>query len=179
MFTADRSVLLVIDVQGKLASLMYERDRVVKNIQAMIKAAQILDIPILWTEQAPEKLGPTIDEIASLLHYLKPIPKKAFSCYLEKTFVSALRKTKRNQAIVAGIEAHVCVYQTVVDLVAQKYEIQVVTDAVSSRTKENKDLALERIRSAGATLTAAEMIICELLRTSEHKNFKEVLNLIK
>lgn len=179
MYTADQSVLIVIDIQGKLAALAYDKEKTYKNIQALIKAAQILDIPILWTEQAPEKIGPTIEEIASLLHYLKPIRKKAFSCYLEKTFIDALKKINRKQIIVAGIETHVCVYQTVADLAAQKYTVQVVADAVSSRTKENKDLALERIRSTGATLTATEMVICELLRTSEHPRFKEVLSLIK
>ena len=179
MFKIDNSALVVIDIQGKLATLVHEKERTYKNVQALIKAAQILDIPILWTEQVPEKIGPTIEEIASLLHYLKPIHKKTFSCYLEKAFADALRKTNRKQIIICGIETHVCVYQTVADLVAQNFEVQVVADAVSSRTKENKDLALERIRATGATLTAAEMIMCELLRSSEHPRFKEVLSLIK
>ncbi len=179
MFTTDRSVLLVIDVQGKLAQLMYERDRVVRNIQAMIKAAQILDIPILWTEQVPEKIGPTIDEIASLLHYLKPIRKKIFSCYLEKAFADAFKKINRRQVIICGIETHVCVYQTVADLAGHKFDVQVVADAVSSRTKENRELGLAHIRGIGAALTCTEMIICELLRTSEHPKFKDVLSLIK
>lgn len=179
MFTIDKSVLVVIDIQGKLAQLAHDKERTYKHVQALIKAAQALDIPILWTEQVPEKIGPTIDEVASLLHYLKPIRKLTFSCYLEKAFVDTLKKIGRKQVIICGIETHVCVYQTVADLVAQKYEVQVVVDAVSSRAKENKDWALERIRSTGATLTATEMIICELLRTSEHPRFKEVLSLIK
>ena len=89
------------------------------------------------------------------------------------------KKIKRKQIIIVGIETHVCVYQTVCDLVESKYEVQVVADAVSSRTQENKELALERIKAVGATLTSTEMIICELLRTTEHKKFKDILSLIK
>ena len=179
MFKIEESVLLVIDVQGKLATIMYERDKVLHNLQAMIKAAQILGIPIFWTEQVPEKIGPTIPEIAGLLNNIQPIKKASFSCCLNKQFQEALKKIKRKQLIIVGIEAHVCVYQTVCDLIEAKYDVQVVADAVSSRTQENKELALERIKAVGATLTSVEMIICELLRTTEHKKFKDILSLIK
>ena len=179
MFTPQESVLLVIDVQGKLAHLMFEKEKLFKNIQALIRMASFLEIPIFYTEQVPEKIGPTIPEIANHLHNLSPIRKASFSCFLEENFLKKLKSYQRHQIIVCGIETHVCVYQTAADLLEDKYEVQVVTDAVSSRTEENKKAALERLKSFGAQLTSMEMLACELLRTSEHKKFKEVLGLIK
>ena len=179
MFKANSAVLVVIDVQGKLASLMFERERTVKNIQGMIQIAQILDIPILWTEQVPEKIGSTSEEITAYLHYLKPISKNTFSCCGEEKFMRVLEKLKRKQVIIAGIEAHVCVHQTVADLLERKYAVEVVADAVSSRTEANRSFGLERMKQLGAGLTCTEMIACELLEKAEGVKFKEVLKLIK
>ncbi len=172
-------MLIIIDVQGKLASFMHERERTIKNIQAMIQIAQVLDIPILWTEQSPQKIGATIPEIASHLHYLKPIKKISFSCCQEKNFMAVLTKLKRKQILIAGIETHVCVYQTAADLLAGKYEVQVIADAVSSRTAENRIYGLDRIKQIGAGVTCTEMIACELLGKAQGETFKAVLNLIK
>lgn len=179
MFSADHSLLLVIDVQGKLAQIMHERDRVYRNLIALIKAAKILNVPIIHTEQAPEKIGPTVSEIAQHLTNLTPIKKTSFSCCGSTEFLHELTKFNKQQIIVAGIETHVCVYQTVVDLMERKYRVQLVADAVSSRTRENKEIALERIKSSGIPLSSTEMIICELLKTAEHKNFKDIMSLIK
>ncbi len=179
MFKPETSVLLVIDVQGTLAHRMHEKEKLFKNLTSIIKAASILDIPVLWTEQAPQKIGATVSEIADLLTGLQPIAKTSFSCLKEPVFLAALRKLKRRQVIVLGIETHVCVYQTVADLVDGKYSVQVVTDAVSSRTAENKAHGLERIKATGAVLTCVEMIACELLGKAEGPKFKEILQLIK
>src|SRR3989338_834136 len=107
MFNRDQAVLLVIDVQGKLASLMHEKEILFKNIQAMIKGAQIFGIPILWTEQVPEKIGNTIPEIAKLLKDQQPIEKESFSCVPNKRFMEALLALNRKQIVVTGIETHV------------------------------------------------------------------------
>ena len=179
MFNRDQAVLLVIDVQGKLASLMHEKEILFKNIQAMIKGAQIFGIPILWTEQVPEKIGNTIPEIAKLLKDQQPIEKESFSCVPNKRFMEALLALNRKQIVVTGIETHVCVYQTAADLISQGYQLQVVCDAVSSRSSENKRIALERLKQLGAQMTCAEMILCELLKTTEDKKFKEILGLMK
>ena len=179
LLTPSESVLLVIDVQGKLAYLMHERDMLFKHMQALIKAAKILSIPIFYTEQVPEKIGSTIPEIKNLLVDEKPIHKTAFSCYLEPKFVKALKETKRKNVIVIGIETHVCVFQTVADLVYHKYNVNVVADAVSSRTGLNKTIAIDRMREMGVTITATEMIATELLRDSTHPHFKEILSLIR
>ena len=179
MFLPSKSLLLIIDVQGNLAYRMYEKESLFKNLQALIQAARILEIPILLTEQAPEKIGVTIPEISQSLQGITPIKKTSFSCWLSENFKKQLKSFRRRQIIVAGIETHVCVYQTVHDLLEAKYDIQVVADAVSSRTLENKSLALDRIKSLGAMTTSTEMVICELLRTSAHPKFKDVLKLIK
>ncbi len=179
MFSADNSVLLVIDVQGRLAYLMQEKEKLFKHIQALLKAAQLLNIPILLTEQVPDKIGKTIPEIAEVIPKIKPITKVSFSACLEKSFMNELRSLKRKQIIVAGIETHVCVHQTVADLIELKYDVQVVGDAVSSRSAENIRIALERIKSDGAVLTSTEMIATELIRSSAHPKFKEILGLIR
>ncbi len=180
IFTANQSVLLVIDVQGKLAELMHDRDQVVARIQKLINVAQILDVPVILTEQAPDKIGKTLPEIASALFKYLPIKKLSFSCWQNEEFQETLGGMKmRRQIVICGIETHVCVYQTAVDLLGQGFHVQVVVDAVSSRTKENKEIALERLKDFGVGLTCTEMIICELLRTAEHKKFKEIMALIK
>lgn len=179
MFTIENSILLIIDVQGKLAPLMHDKERVIRHIQGLIQAAQHLAIPIIFTEQVPEKIGPTIPELTRLLHHHKPIVKTAFSCCGEKEFTEHLRQINRHQVIVTGIETHVCVCQTVSDLLAMDYHVQAVADAVSSRALENKAIGLRRMESLGAVITSAEMIITELIRTSRHPKFKEILGLIK
>src|SRR3989338_3732585 len=168
MFSPEESVLLIIDVQGKLAQLMYRKEEMFLNLTRLVQAVDQLDIPILYTEQVSEKLGSTIPAITDLLKKVQPIPKASLSCWGEEKFVQALRRLQRSLIIVAGIETHICVYQTVVDLIGQKYDVQVVCDAVSSRTVENKQIGLERIRLAGGVMTSTEMILCEFLKTARH-----------
>ena len=176
----DNSVLLVVDVQGKLAMLMHEHEQLLANIQRLIKSAQVLEIPILWSEQAPDKIGATIDPIRQLLFPLvKPIVKRSFSCYASAEFREALKKTGRGQVLVTGIETHVCVYQTARDLHRHGYHVQVAADAVSSRTQPNKDLAIARMREEGLVITSAEMALCEWLGSADHPRFKETMINIK
>ena len=179
MFSIETTVLLIIDVQGKLAALMDGKKDLFRRLQSLIKAAQILQIPILHTEQAPDKIGRTIPEISNLLSHQRPIEKLSFSCWGNPEFVGAVKKLKRKQILIAGIEAHVCVYQTAVDLKAAGFAVMVAADAVSSRSRRNTELALERMKELGIRLTSTEMIICELIRSAEHKNFREIMGLIK
>ncbi len=179
MIDAKNTVLLVIDIQGRLASLMFERDQVVRNIQAMIKGAKILEIPIIWTEQMPQKIGQTIPEVANLLSDIQPIEKESFSCWPNKRFQETLAATGRKHILIIGIETHVCIYQTVADLLTHKYDVHVIADAVSSRTQNNKAAGLEKIKRLNAQITCVEMILCEMLQTAEHPKFKDILNLMK
>jgi nicotinamidase-related amidase len=178
-FSPEKSVLLIIDVQGNLAYKMHEKDKLFHNLTGLIKAAQILEIPVVYTEEAPEKIGKTVPEMAHLLGGVPHFSKDTFSCCGEPAFFTHLKSFKRKQVIVAGIETHVCVFQTALDLVKNKYDVQVVGDAVSSRMEQNKEIALARLRQESVTITCVEMLVMELLRTSQHEKFRDVLRLIK
>lgn len=179
MFSPERSALLIIDVQTKLAERMDRKDEFLANIRVLIQAAQALKIPVLWTEQVPAKLGPTVPALRQMFKKVMPIAKTAFSCCGEKAFLERLTQLKRSQMILAGIETHVCVYQTAFDLRKAGYEIQVVADAVASRTAQNKKIGLERMLAFGTAVTSTEMVVFELLKTAAHPQFKKIARLIK
>ena len=179
MFFPEQSLLLVIDVQGKLFELTHHRAQLSHTIPKLIQAAQILEVPIIHTEQAPEKIGKTVEPIASLLSDHKPVLKRSFSCCRNPEFTEILSLHNRHQIVVIGIETHVCVYQTVSDLVEKGFDVQVVTDAVSSRHEHCVEMGLERMKEAGAKMTCAEMIICEWMKSADHPKFRDVMKLIK
>ena len=171
--------LAVVDVQGKLAQLMHGKDALFKNIQVLVQAANILDMPILWCQQVPDALGPTVPEIARLLTDIEPINKSVFSCCGTEQFIGKLNESSRNQVLLCGIEAHICVYQTAADLLVKGFDVSVVADAVSSRTLDNKQIAMSRFTAEGASVTSVEMALFELLRTAEHPKFRQIAKLIK
>ena len=179
MLAVENTVLIIIDVQGKLAQLTHQKEALFENVRKMIRGAQVLGIPIVWAEQNPRHLGPTVPEVAELLTGIEPIAKLSFSCCGEERFVRALDETGRKQVLVAGIEAHVCVYQTAADLVARGYQVQVVADAVSSRTPENKAIGLAKATEAGASVTSTETALFELLREAKGDRFKAILKIVK
>ena len=179
MLTIENSALVIIDVQGKLAQLMHNREALFRNLQILVKGAQALAVPILWLEQYPAGLGPTIPEVASLLSAQKPIAKMSFSGCGCPEFRQALQTAGRPRMMLAGIETHVCVYQTALDLLTAGYRVEVVADAVSSRAVENRQVGLDRMRAAGAGITCVETVLFELLRTAEAPKFREVARLLK
>lgn len=179
MLTTDRVALVLIDIQGKLAQLMHARDALFDRLQRLVKGARALSLPILWLEQYPQGLGPTVPEVATLLPDLKPVAKTCFSAYGSEAFRSQLAETGRSQMLLAGIEAHVCVYQTAVDLLAAGFEVEVIGDAVSSRTAADAELGRQRMRDAGARLSGVEMALFELLRTAEAPAFREIAKIVK
>src|SRR3972149_2232226 len=136
MLSTETATLIIVDVQEKLFRVIYQKEKLADNLQRLIKGIQVLKVPIIATEQYPRGLGPTISEVAQLLN-VQPIPKLSFSCCGNEDFLKTLKALGRKQVLVAGIESHVCVYQTVADLAGSGYEVHVVTDAVSSRTPEN------------------------------------------
>lgn len=179
MLDIKECCLIVVDVQGKLAQLMHARDTLFKNIRILIQAAKILNIPVLWCQQCPAALGPTVPEIAELFTDEQPINKSTFSCCGEESFNVSLNELKRNQVLLCGIETHVCICQTAVDLLGKGFDISVIADAVSSRTSENKQIALNRMGAEGAKISSTEMALFELLRTAEHPQFRQIAKLIK
>jgi nicotinamidase-related amidase len=179
MLDIHKCCLAVVDVQGKLAQLMHGKDALFKNIQVLIQAANILDIPILWCQQAPDALGSTVPEIAQLLTDIEPINKSVFSCCGADPFISKLNESSRNQVLLCGIETHVCIYQTAVDLLRKGFDVNVIADAVSSRTPQNKQIAIDRMAAEGASISSVEMALFELLKTAEHPKFRQIAKLIK
>lgn len=179
MISPEETALIVVDVQGKLANIVHESEFVVNQMEALIKGAQILDVPIIWMEQYPEGLGPTTDQLKGHLEEEKYVTKRTFSACLEEQFMEVIEEVGRKSFLVLGIEAHVCVYQTVRDLLQKEYDVEIVLDAVSSRTETNRKIGIEKMRSLGATITSTEMALFELMKTSKHPRFKEVISLIK
>jgi nicotinamidase-related amidase len=179
MLTPDKTGLVVIDVQGKLAQVMHNREFLVENLKKLIKGVRVLNIPILWLEQNPAGLGPTLPEIAELMPDITPIGKMSFSACGNPAFMEALEAADRTQLLLVGIEAHICVYQTAIDLLKRSYEVQVVADAVSSRTAENREIALMKMRDSGVGLTSVEMALFELLGVAEGRQFKEIAKIVK
>jgi nicotinamidase-related amidase len=171
--------LVVVDVQGKLARSMFDKDHLFDNIQILVKTAKILDIPVVWCQQRPEALGPTVPQIAELLTESRPVDKSSFSCCGQDIFNTKLRALGRQQVLLCGIEAHVCIYQTTVDLLRRAYTVDIIADAISSRTLENKQLAIQRMSDEGAHINSTEMALFELLRTAEHTKFRQITKLIK
>lgn len=178
-FTIDKSCLLVIDVQGRLADMMYKKKHLFNHIITMIDAAKILEMPIYWFEQYPKGLGPTKPEIKELLTDSTYHEKITFSACGAGDFMGPLKASDRNQCIVTGIETHVCVCQTVMDLLVNGFEVKVNQQAVSSRVKSNKKLGLHNMEKSGANITSTEMILFELMETAKHQKFRQISQLLK
>jgi nicotinamidase-related amidase len=179
MLKPENTVLVMIDMQGKLWNVMYEKEALLENAQKLAKGVQLLGVPVILTEQNPKGLGPTLPELMQYLPEIKPLPKLSFSCCQDKSFHQSIAALKRKQVLICGIEAHICVYQTALELLSSGYEVQVVADVVSSRAVRNRDITLSRLQSEGAKLTVSEMAIYELMQTAESPLFKEMLKVIK
>lgn len=186
MLDPDHAVLVLVDIQEKLTRVMHEREALVTRLCQLTACAKALGVPIIAMEQLPDKMGPTIPELRELLAGVtEPIPKATFSCAASPEFREALAASGRRQVLLAGIETHVCVYQTAMEL-ADDYEVQLVTDAVSSRTAQNKAAALTRLRQAAQgssprhiAMTTVEMAVFEMLHTAEHPAFRDILRILK
>ena len=179
MLKIENTAVTLIDVQGKLAGLMHEKDELFRNLEILIRGAEALELPILWLEQYPQRLGPTVPVIAQLLGDRKPIEKTCFSAWGSDEFRQQLQDSGRRQLLLAGIETHICVYQTARHLLAEDYHVEVVGDAVSSRTAHSKALGLEKMTRAGAQVTSVEMALFELLEAAGTPQFKTIARLVK
>jgi len=179
MLNNDNTILVIIDVQGKLATLMYQKEELYDNLIKITRGARTLDLPIIWNEQIPDKLGPTIPEIADILQDMKPLAKTTFSCCGNSNFQTMLENSGRKQVLLVGIETHVCVYQTAMDLLQTGYEVYLVADAVSSRTLENKQIGIRAMKDAGAKITSVEMALFEMLKAAHGDKFKQVIKIVK
>ncbi|MDF2154247.1 isochorismatase family protein [Vibrio sp. CAU 1672] len=180
MLSKQTTGLVVVDVQGKLATLMHESECLIANTTKLVKGAQALGLPILWLEQNAERLGPTVADVRKpLAENLSPINKFTFDGCKDEGFKAALENTQVDSWLVCGIEAHICVYQTAMHLSTLGYQVELVTDCVSSRTAANKALALDKLQANGIGLTGLEMCLYELVEDCRAAEFKAILALIK
>ena len=179
MLAVENTLLLVIDVQEKLLRVMFEKETLISNLLKLIKGCSLLEVPIIITEQNPSGLGTTVRDLLDLVPKVEPVSKFSFSCCTESGFNEKLKSAGRRQILVCGIESHICVYQTSMDLISTGNDVHLVTDCVSSRTPENKEFALRRMVSENIKLTGVEMALFELLRSSKSPHFKAVSALIK
>jgi nicotinamidase-related amidase len=170
----NRSALVIIDVQERLFPRVYEHARVLARMDLLIYAAKLLQIPLLLTEQYPNGLGNTIEEIRKALPEVLPLTKMDFSCVPAPGFKERLSSLGRDQVVLAGIETHVCVAQTALDLSSQGQKVFVVADATASRRPLDAQIALQRLDRSGLTVTTAEAVFFEWLRRAGTKEFKEI-----
>lgn len=173
------SGLLVIDFQERLLPAMSEPQRVAQNAARLIQGAALLNLPIWVTEQYRKGLGPTVPEIASLINGFSPFQKLDFSACGAAGWLDALRARQVTDVLLCGIEAHVCVSQTALDLLDEGFRVFVAADAISSRTPENHRIGTERMRDAGAVIVSTEMALLEWLQRAGTEQFKKLLPLIK
>ncbi|MHB1341721.1 MAG: isochorismatase family protein [Coriobacteriia bacterium] len=172
------AVLVVIDMQTALAAAMSRKTEVVAATAMLMRAAGVLGIPVITTRQYPEGLGEIVPALADLAHSTA-VDKLTFDCMADEGFVSALAGTGKRQVVVCGMEAHICVAQTTLGLLAAGFDAHVVADAVCSRRDLDRDVAFERLRSAGARVTTAEAVVYEALGAAGTGEFKAVLALVK
>lgn len=174
----EHTALLVIDVQERLMPVIHEHEKVIANVNKLLRGAEILGLETIVTEQYPKGLGTTCPEV-TLAENTTIIEKVCFSCMLSEPVTEQLKLTNVKSIIICGAESHICVLKTALDAIKAGYEVHVVADAVSSRTAENKQLALDRMRQAGAFITSVEMILFMLLDKAGTDEFKAISKLIK
>jgi len=179
MLDRDRAALLVVDVQERLWAVMHRRQHLADRIVVMVQGCRLLNIPVHVTEQYPQGLGSTIGPVREALGDIVPLVKMTFSCCGLTQLPEMLKKRGIGQVILTGIEAHVCVLQTALDLLSGGFRVHLLTDAVSSRNQADQETALRRLWREGVVLSTVETALFELLTTADAPEFKAMSGLIK
>lgn len=170
----DHSILTLVDVQDKLTPLVNNSEQLVLRCEWLIRLAQELEVPVVVSEQYPAGLGNTVLPIRNLVQEERRIEKLCFSCFKEPVFTDSLKHFNRNQLVIIGIETHVCILQTALDLLENDYEVFVVVDAVSSRFEIDHRYGLKRMKQIGVQLVTAEMVFFEWLGQAGTDQFREL-----
>ncbi len=179
LLTTDKTVLLIIDIQERIIRVINEYETVVENTIKLIKGFKALGIPIYYTEQYPKGLGPTVESIQNELEGNDAIQKLSFSCSGASVLFSELKKNGISQVVVCGVESHVCVQQTVLDLLTNDFQVNLAADAVSSRRVKDYEISFSRMRQHGAEVTTTEAILFELLNVCGTDVFKQISKIVK
>jgi nicotinamidase-related amidase len=177
--TREDCLLLIIDIQQAMLKVIETWGNVVRKVNQLTQAAEALGIPILLTEQYSKGLGKTIPEVLGEIRSPRVFHKEHFSACLETDFLSLISSYSRNKIVVVGMETHVCVLQTGLDLIKEGYQLQLVADGVASRTTQNRDIAIELFRKAGAIITSAEIVIFQWAKRANTENFRSILPIVK
>jgi len=180
LLSADRTLLVVVDMQETFLKPIWERDRVPANVLLLMRSVQILRVPVIATVQYAERMGAPIRKVAAILQDgVEPLDKLCFSCAGEAEFVSRVKQSGRNQILLCGIETHICVSQTALDMLSTGYKIHVAADAVSSRSESSWKLGLKKMEQAGVVIGSTEGAIYEMMNQAGTPEFREVLKLVK
>jgi len=179
MLEQDNCGLIVVDVQGGLARIVQQSDLFINNTRKLIQCCKMLSIPIIWLEQNPQGLGATVPELSELMGDSIVNEKFHFNALFEDPIKETIKAADKKRWLVTGIEAHICVYQTVLGLLNEDYEVDVVSDCISSRLQSNIDLALLKMKDNGANITSLEMCVFELMKSAKSDSFRDVLSIIK
>jgi nicotinamidase-related amidase len=171
--------LIVVDVQGSLARIVQQSTLFIDNTRKLIQCCKLLSIPVVWLEQNPKGLGATVPELSELMGQSIINEKFHFNALSEDSIKDVIKAADKKRWLVTGIEAHICVYQTVLGLLNEGYEVDLVSDCISSRLQSNIDLAILKMRDSGANITSLEMCVFELMKSAKVNNFREVLSVIK
>ena len=174
-----QTALLIIDIQERILPVISNHQMVVENTLKLIKGFKVLQLPIYFTEQYPKGLGPTHKSISDELGNIQPFDKMSFSCSGAGDLFEEFEKKNLSQIVVCGIEAHVCVQQTVLDLIENKLQVNLAADAVSSRKKIDYKVALDRMRHHGAEITTTESVLFELLKVCGTDQFRAISKIVK
>ncbi len=179
LLSKHEAVLVIVDIQERLASVVQKKDSVINNCGRLIELAKLYNIPIIVTEQYPKGLGRTVGELKSVLPDLNPIEKTNFNCCAESGFTDELDRLSRKTVILTGMETHICVLQTCIDLLMKGYYVHLVSDAVSSRTEDNWKIGIKYMRAAGAVISGTETVLFQLLKAAGSDEFKAISKLVK
>lgn len=179
LLNSTTSLLLLIDVQVRLEAAMPRDDGLVRNASILVKAAREVGVPVIASEQYPKGLGPTVPELADLLAEGERHAKVEFSCQRNPGLAAAIEASGKSQIVIAGIEAHVCVLQTALDLIGPGRAVYVVADAIASRDPKSRDIALKRMADAGVTIVTTEMVAFEWVGSAAAPQFKAISALIR
>jgi nicotinamidase-related amidase len=177
--TREDCLLLIIDIQQAMLKVIETWQNVTQRVNQLTQAAEALGIPILLTEQYSKGLGGTIPEVVDQIMSPKVFPKEHFSACLETDFLSLIKSYHRHKIVLVGMETHVCVLQTGLDLIKEGYQLQLVADGVASRTNKNRDIAIDLFREAGAVITSMEIVIFQWAKRANTEDFRKILPIVK
>jgi len=179
MLKTDNALALAIDFQERMMPVINDQEELTRRSAIFLRGCRILGVPVLVTQQYTRGLGETIPEVKEALGDFEPIEKITFSCYGNKEFRDKLEKTDKKDILVTGVEAHICVQQTVLDLLESGHTVYIIADCIGSRFENDRQISMRRMEQAGAILTTMESVLFEMMVSADHPGRKEISNLVK